>query len=89
MGYNFLYINRVARPGDQMNPVDRCLDRAVQSPTYGDFGQVPGTPLLFVQDEFWLHGVNFGFAVQVLTRSPAGHAPARGITRGRLLFRVR
>lgn len=59
VGYNFLYINRVARPGLQVNPVVDASTIPLSS-TYGALGQVPGNRVLFVQDEFWLQGVNFG-----------------------------
>jgi hypothetical protein len=63
VGYNFLYINRVARPGDQLNPV---IDASTVpfSPTFGNFGAVPGASKLFVQNHFYLHGINFGFDVR-------------------------
>jgi hypothetical protein len=59
VGYNFLYANKVARPGAQINPIVDASTVPLSS-TYGDLGQVPGTRQLFVQDEFWLMGVNFG-----------------------------
>jgi hypothetical protein len=61
VGYNFLYINKVARPGAQINPIVDASTIPL-SPTYGATGQVPGFQRLFVQDEFWLTGVNFGFS---------------------------
>jgi hypothetical protein len=60
VGYNLLYVNKVARPGAQINPVVDASTVPL-SPTYGATGQVPGTRLLFVQDDFWLQGANFGF----------------------------
>jgi hypothetical protein len=61
VGYTMLYVNRVARPGDQLNPV---IDPTVVpfSQFYGQGGSVQGTSVLFNQNEFWLHGVNFGLA---------------------------
>ncbi len=61
VGYNFLYVNNVARPGNQLNPY---IDASTvpYSATYGATGQVPGSQVLFVQDEFWLSGVNFGMS---------------------------
>ena len=60
VGYTVIYVNRVARPGDQLNPV---IDSTTVpfSPNYGNLGSVPGTARLFNQNEFWLQGVNFGF----------------------------
>jgi hypothetical protein len=60
VGYNLIYVNKVARPGAQINPVVDASTVPL-SPTYGATGQVPGTRLLFVQDDFWLQGANFGF----------------------------
>jgi hypothetical protein len=59
VGVTTLYVNRVARPGDQLNPV---IDPTVVpfSQFYGLGGSVPGTSTLFNQNEFWLYGVNFG-----------------------------
>lgn len=63
VGYTVVYANRVARPGDQMNPV---IDSTTIpfSQNYGDLVGVSGTSNLFNQNEFWLHGVNFGFQVK-------------------------
>lgn len=61
MGYNFMYISRVARPGAQMSPIVDASTVPL-SPTYGATGQVPAPRVLFVQDDFWLQGVNFGFS---------------------------
>jgi hypothetical protein len=60
VGYNFLYMNKVARPGDQLNPI---IDASTVpfSPTFGSFGATPGASRLFVQNHFYLHGINFGF----------------------------
>jgi hypothetical protein len=62
-GYNFMWISQVARPANQINPV---IDSSTVpfSPNFGEFGHVPGTRRLFVQDEFWLQGVNFGMSIQ-------------------------
>jgi len=63
IGYNYLYVNKVARPGSQINPnIDATT--IPFSATYGNAGSVPGTRRLFVQDEFWLQGVNFGFQLR-------------------------
>jgi hypothetical protein len=63
VGYNFLYMNKVLRPGNHLNPV---IDSSTApfSPVYGRSGRVPGSPVSLVQDEFYLHGVNFGLNVK-------------------------
>jgi hypothetical protein len=64
VGYTVIYVNRVARPGDHLNPV---IDPTIVpfSPTYGDPSTAPASTFqLFNQNEFWLHGVNFGFRLQ-------------------------
>lgn len=62
-GYNFLYINKVARPGSQLNPV---IDGTTvpYNPNYGALGGTPGQTRLFVQDDFWLHAANFGLRIK-------------------------
>jgi hypothetical protein len=62
-GYNFMWISQVARPANQINPV---IDSSTVpfSPNFGQLGHVPGTSRLFVQDEFWLQGVNFGMSIR-------------------------
>lgn len=59
IGYNFLYVSSLARPGRQFTTV---VNPAVvpTSPTYG-FGSAVAVPSpLFTQDDYWLQGVNFG-----------------------------
>jgi hypothetical protein len=59
VGYNFLYISKVARPGTQVNPV---VDTSTV-PFSGNFGarnRPAGFRNLFDQDDFWLQGVTFG-----------------------------
>src|SRR5262249_5810008 len=59
IGYNFLYISKVARPGSQINPV---VDTSTV-PFSGNFGATnrpAGFRNLFAQDDFWLQGVTFG-----------------------------
>jgi hypothetical protein len=62
IGYNFLYINRVARPGTQINPIVN----SATVPFSGNFGQNrPFVPLnIFTQDDYWIMGVNFGFQLR-------------------------
>jgi hypothetical protein len=58
VGYTFLWISQVARPGNQ---IDRTIDPA-RIPTDGAFG-APTSPrptVFFRESEFWAQGVNFG-----------------------------
>jgi hypothetical protein len=63
VGYNFMWISQVARPANQISPV---VDSATVPfhPNFGALGGIRGTSNLFVQDEFWLQGVNFGLSFQ-------------------------
>lgn len=63
VGYNFLYVNRLARPATQVNTV---IDTSTVpfSPNYGATNRPAGLRALFNQDDFWLMGVNFGFQVR-------------------------
>lgn len=57
VGYNFLYLSDVVRPGEQ---VDLVLNTA-QLPRLGGGGATGGRPTFAFHDtDFWLHGVNFG-----------------------------
>jgi hypothetical protein len=58
IGYNFLYVNKVARPGSQINPVVNTASVPF-SPNFGTNRPLT-TSGLFAQDDFWLMGVNFG-----------------------------
>ena len=63
LGYNFMYINNVARPADQLNPVVN----SATVPTNANYGALnrPIVPKqLFNQDEFYLMGVNFGLTMR-------------------------
>jgi hypothetical protein len=63
LGYNFLYINNVARPGDQINQVVNSATVPF-NPLYGSL-TTPSVPKqIFAQDEFWLMGVNFGLMMR-------------------------
>jgi hypothetical protein len=61
VGYNFVYISDVARPGDQ-------IDRAINTSQATSITGVPPAPLTgpirpaftFRQGDFWAHGLNFG-----------------------------
>jgi hypothetical protein len=60
VGYNFLYINQVARPGNQINPVVDGTSVPF-SPSYGTAGIAPSR-MGIAQSEYWIMGANFGFA---------------------------
>jgi len=63
LGYNFLYINNIARPADQLNPIVNTATVPF-SPNYGA-GNRPSVPRqIFAQDEFWMMGVNFGLMMR-------------------------
>jgi hypothetical protein len=59
IGGTVIYVNRVVRPGDQLNPVIDATAVPFSS-VYGNSGSVRGQPILFNQNEFFLYGVNFG-----------------------------
>lgn len=54
VGYSFMYLTNVARPGDQINPVVN-LNNGVPP-----FAPTP----VFHHTEFWAQGVNFGMALR-------------------------
>jgi hypothetical protein len=62
-GYNFLYVNSVIRPGNQVNTTEHpqfvpALGGPGPGPAVG-----PGEPhTLFRQEEFWAHGISAGVA---------------------------
>lgn len=63
LGYNFLYINNVARPGSQINPVVNSAT-VPASPNYGSTTRPAGFRNLFQQDDYWLMGLNFGMQLR-------------------------
>jgi hypothetical protein len=60
VGYNFLYLNSVVRPGDQ---IDRVID-ITKIPNFAPPGTVPAPQarpaVLFRDTDFWAQGINFG-----------------------------
>ena len=62
IGYNFIHLNSVARPGNLFNG----QVNAAQIPASGNFGGTStGTPTFNArQDDFFVHGLNFGFIVR-------------------------
>ena len=63
IGYNYLYINKVARPGNEINPV---VNTGVVpfSSNYGATNRPGVTQNLFMQDSYWLMGLNFGMVLK-------------------------
>jgi hypothetical protein len=63
LGYNFLYANKVARPGSQINPI---VDTSTVpfSPNYGATNRPAAVRLPIQQDDFWLMGINFSLRLQ-------------------------
>jgi hypothetical protein len=62
VGYNFIHLSAAARPGNMFNgQVDPAL-----VPTSGTYGTgANGSPVFQVrQDDFFVHGLNFGFLVR-------------------------
>lgn len=63
LGYNFLYISSVIRPGDQ---IDRRVNAAMapSSPTFGAAVLARQPAPVFVKDEFSANGVSIGLALR-------------------------
>lgn len=63
IGYSFLYLSDVARPGDQIN---RAINPS-QAPAITNNPPVPANPAqpapLFRHTDFWAQGLNFGLAI--------------------------
>jgi hypothetical protein len=57
LGYNLLYINRIARPGDQ---IDLLIDPQFVPPNQPAPGADPFPRPLFVRSDFWMHGMSAG-----------------------------
>lgn len=62
-GYNFMYIDNVARPMSQINPIVNSATVPF-SPNYGAQGRPNVPQQFFVQDEYWVMGVNFGLMLR-------------------------
>lgn len=62
LGYNFLYINRVSRPGNLIPP----RVNTASLPTFGNFGGtvVPLPNPALTQDEFWVQGATISILVK-------------------------
>ena len=63
VGYNYLYVSRVARPGDQLAA---RVDPATipSSSSYGVGGVGPIGPRDVIQSSYWMQGVNFGLVMR-------------------------
>jgi hypothetical protein len=61
VGYNFMYMNNVIRPGSQMNPNIDSTSVPFSS-SYGVSGQAPAPQNRFVLTDYWLMGANFGMS---------------------------
>jgi hypothetical protein len=61
VGYSFLYVSSVARPGDQ---IDRVINPSQAPAITGNFAgnlSGPARPALNIRDtDFWAQGLNFG-----------------------------
>jgi hypothetical protein len=63
IGYNFIYVSRVARPGEQYSPgVNPAI--VPTSPTFGFGSALPGANPIADQSDFWLQGINFACNVR-------------------------
>jgi hypothetical protein len=61
VGYNFMYMTHVVRPGDQVSPnVDSTT--VPLSVRYGNINSTPAPTITFNQTSYYLMGVNFGMA---------------------------
>jgi hypothetical protein len=63
LGYNFLWINNIARPADSMNAIVNTATVPF-SPNYGNNSRPVVPRQIFAQDEFWIMGVNFGLMMR-------------------------
>jgi hypothetical protein len=64
LGYTFLYVSDVARPGDQ---VDRVVNRTTlpSSQAFNPFAGGPARPSFsFTGSDFWSQGVSFGIGLR-------------------------
>jgi len=63
LGYNMLYMSRVARPGDQIDPFVNPVFVPVSSQFGSNFGPVRPISVLNGSD-FWAQGVTFGLSIR-------------------------
>jgi len=63
VGYNFMYVSKVIRPGNQItDTINPSL--VPTSPTYGVGGAVATPNVLMTQSHYWLQGVSFGILMR-------------------------
>ncbi|VTS05764.1 BBP7 family outer membrane beta-barrel protein [Tuwongella immobilis] len=60
VGYEFVYISNVLRPGDQIDPTV-SITQLQTSPTFNGNGNRPATQ--FVESDFWAQGITFGLSI--------------------------
>lgn len=64
IGYNYLYVSDVVRPGTVVGPVVNTATVPFGA-AYGSAGRPAGSRAVITQqDDYWLHGVNFGFQLR-------------------------
>ncbi len=63
IGYNIMYLDNVIRAGSQINPVVDVSQVPV-SFAYGLPGFTPAPEQPFLEDDFWVQGINFGFELR-------------------------
>lgn len=61
VGYTFLYVDKVARPGSQIDTVVNP-NQVPLSTTFGAQGGLTAPRLLLRQDTYWLQGADFGLS---------------------------
>jgi hypothetical protein len=61
VGYNYLYMNHIVRPGDQINPTVNTSGVPL-SGNYGLNGTTPVPHINFNYTDYWLMGANFGMS---------------------------
>ncbi len=63
IGYNLIYLSRVVRPGDQIDPVVNPVLVPVSDVFGGQFGPVRPLPR-FDQTDFWAQGATLGLSIR-------------------------
>jgi Putative beta barrel porin-7 (BBP7) len=63
VGYDFLFVNDVARPGNAVNPNINPTFLPTSS-TFGAFTGLPQPRVPFKEEDFWAQGVEFGLELR-------------------------
>jgi hypothetical protein len=63
VGYNYLWISDVVRPGTLAGPVVNTATVPL-SPNYGAAGRPAAPRVVLERDDYWVQGVNFGFQLR-------------------------